>query len=141
MGRLTKRDNDGIAIAPQFEDKTYVMQDDHDKFTGYINSPIVDRLAELEDKLESGQVKELICNVGEIVYGIRESNALMPLDYWVEKFIVEFILIDKDENLYYVQRADNLGCRDVLSSEDFQYGWFLEENQAEARLKELQEKL
>ena len=128
MERLTKKG--GL----DFTDKNLSLRGEW----GY--SYIYNRLAELEDKLESGQGKELICNVGETVYGIRESNALMPPDYWVEKFIVESILIDKEEDLYYVQYADNLGSREVLSSKDFQYGWLLEESQAEARLKELQDK-
>lgn len=59
MDRLTKRDNNGRAIAPEFADETYIMQDDNDVFTGYINSPIVDRLAELEDKIENGTLVEL----------------------------------------------------------------------------------
>ncbi len=44
MERLTKYDKDGTAIAPEFAGKTYLMQNEHDRFTGYISSPIVDRL-------------------------------------------------------------------------------------------------
>lgn len=66
MERLTKYDKDGTAIAPEFADETYIMQDDNDRFTGYINSPIVDRLAELEDKIEDGTLVELPCIVSTL---------------------------------------------------------------------------
>lgn len=78
MERLTKRDIDGTAIAPEFADETYIMQDDHDKFTGYINSPIVERLAELEDKLESGLAFDLTDGRNTILVS-REDNLGYPM--------------------------------------------------------------
>ena len=59
MERLTKRDKDGTAIAPEFADETYLMQDDHDRFTGYITSPIVDRLPNSKTSSKAGSLVEL----------------------------------------------------------------------------------
>lgn len=109
MERMTKRNKDGTAIAPEFADKTYIMQDDHDRFTGYINSPIVDRLAEFEDKLESGQLVELPC-----IKTLTDQKGILYRVYFMNYAWGENGIID-----FYSYRS---------------------EKEAEARLKELQEK-
>lgn len=98
MERMTKREADGTAIALEYEDETYLMQDDDDAFTGYISSPIIDRLAELEDMLESGELLKLpciepfnTCNIetGEpcICYNIlyRHTDGELVIDCAVDK--------------------------------------------------------
>lgn len=132
MERLTKYDKDGTAIAPEFADETYIMQDDHDRFTGYINSPIVDRLAELEDKLESGRLVELPCRAGDTIYHIWRRVASIQLN--------EFVIRSIDISEYGI----TLICR---STDEWDYGKyhispsdedvFFDKSKAEERLKEL----
>lgn len=102
MERLTKRDENGTAIAPDFADKTYIMQDEHDKFTGYINSPIVDRLAELEDKIESGKLVELRFKIGDKVY---EANAEGTYRLTITRIILDKRIIYDTDGVAFDERA------------------------------------
>lgn len=127
MERLTKRNNDGTAIAPEFADETYLMQDDHDRFTGYINSPIVDRLAELEDKMENGILIELPCKVGDTVWVVYEDDDREYKIY--EAKCVGFAF----ENGTNIRIVTNFCCYDF-----YRKGTFTDKSEAEQKLKELQ---
>ena len=80
----------------------------------------IDRLAELEDKLENGLLKELPCGVGTTVYCIAGCFK----GFFRRKFVYDI-----------VEYPFEIGMVDT-----YQIDWFLTEGEAEARLKELQEK-
>lgn len=90
----------------------------------------VDRLADLEDKIESGKMIELLCKVGERIYYIDEYIAEFDK---VEEYTVEKIEIVKDQIRIWF--GDNIG---YALAENFGKEVFADKSQAEARLKELQ---
>lgn len=141
MERLTKYDKDGTAIAPEFADETYIMQDDHDRFTGYINSPFVDRLAELEDKLESGRLVEQPCKVGDTVWLVKylTCEGTAPVEIF-DEWIIDKIVITKRGILYC---GTHEGTEDYRTFDDDEYkvNWFTDKVEAEEKLKELKGEL
>lgn len=116
--RLTERDEYGIAIykqkcdADSFEENLYI----HAKR----EEAVVNRLAELEDKIENGTLIELPCKVGRIVYYVA--------DLVISKFFQTRIVYDIVEMPF---TLDMLGT--------YQNRWFLTKAEAEKKLKELQE--
>lgn len=86
---------------------------------------VYNRLAELEDKLESGQLVELPCNVGDTVFVLR-SGAGSPLHIEEDKIIGFDIL----QNTVMAHGKYGHAYSEV----------FLTKPEAEARLKELQSK-
>lgn len=108
---------------------------------------LVNRLAELEDKLESGQLVELPCKVDDTVYkpDIDRGRILIGK---VKK--IHYEIADGEETFYMIADCGN---RDKELPWDKQvFGFFFNPNtdwnktifgtieQAETRLKELQEK-
>lgn len=91
----------------------------------------VDKLAELEDKLESGQLVELPCKVGDIVY------AIMYVDYKYQIVMFRVSNIEIGEfGTFYFHTPTSYSHRLTFGK-----SVFADKSQAEARLKELQEKL
>lgn len=94
-------------------------------------SHIYNRLAELEDKLESGQLLELPCELGEnfvvIDYDYGFGRARVE-----SRRIVGYSLYKSKCIIYPVDQYGNLHKPDKV---------FPTQSQAEARLKELQEKV
>ena len=90
---------------------------------------IYNRLADLEDKIENGTLVELPCKVGDTVYWVMDMNILT---YKVKGFSYNC--------------NDDMGLRLILQeiepSVSFYLGkrLFFTKTEAEARLKELQEK-
>lgn len=91
---------------------------------------ILDRLADLEDKIESGKMIELLCKVGERIYYTDEYIAEFDR---VEEYTVEKIEIVKDQIRIWF--GDNIG---YALAENFGKEVFTDKSQAKARLKELQ---
>lgn len=137
MERLTKTDKDGNIY-----------------YDGALDP--IKRLAELEDKLESGRLVELPCKVGDTVYGVgffdcedahtndektkrKIFNVCMTMNGRCEKckysrpnikeFICTQIQISEGEILVVGKKFENYIAENV----------FTDKAQAEARLKELQE--
>lgn len=106
------------------------------KQNGYVSidgagyNKCLERLAELEDKIESGKMIELPCKVGERIYYIDEYIAEFDK---VEEYTVEKIEIVKDQIRIWF--GDNIG---YALAENFGKEVFTDKSQAEARLKELQ---
>lgn len=92
---------------------------------------VVNRLAELEDKIENGRLVELPCKVGDTVYfdTYRHGESIGVHPHKVERVEVVF----RTERTF-----GNIGA-DIP---EWQFGKsvFLTKAEAEARLKELQEK-
>lgn len=101
------------------------------QFTEEESDEMIKRLAELEDKIEKGELVKLPCKMGDRVYYIDEYIAEFDK---VEEYMVEKIEIVKDGiRLWF---GDNVG---YALTENFGKEVFLDKAQAEARLKELQE--
>lgn len=68
-------------------------------------SDIIDRLAELEDKIENGTLVELPCKIGTKIYIVGESDFCIPkYQMWEDEFCLEdierfgkTIFLNKDE--------------------------------------------
>ena len=93
----------------------------------------VNRLAELEDKIEDGTLPYLPCKVGDTVY----SNERIMF----EPAVVRVITTHQSVNLpvsYTVLAVAKDGYQIYLSSENFNEDWFLTREKAEKRLEELQ---
>lgn len=96
----------------------------------YTTGDSVDRLAELEDKIENGTLIELPCNckIGDLVYGVADflSEPKLGILTCVEitKYCIQYGIVDKR-----------------LMRHDVRYVYYpAEKEAAEAKLKELQEK-
>ena len=138
--RLTKKDKYGhwyteTKIYDRFmwseDGKVWERDLTHCAFDG----EAIDRLAELEDKIEDGTLIELPCKVGDIVYEVIKG---LPIQEW------EIISIDwsrtygKNYVMWGKRKRDLAHWK--FWREDFGKTLFLTKAEAEARLKELQEK-
>lgn len=145
MERITKfNENKGIYILPECEDETACGGD-----CGICRYVVraFNRLAEYEDKRESGQFVELPCKVGDTLYkpDLDSDRVLVG-----EVGKIYYVVTDTNKS-YYI--TVNCGNRDKdLSWEKQILGWvfypdkdwnisvFATREAAEARLKELQSK-
>lgn len=93
---------------------------------------ILNRLAELEDKIESGKMLELPCKVGDKVYRWLGHS----YDEWTVTRINLYITAN---GVDYTLCVSSERCGgEYFDKEDEEIEWFLTLTQAEARLKELQ---
>ena len=93
----------------------------------------LNRLAELEDKIEQGTLIELPCKVGDTVY----SNERIMF----EPVIVKVITTHQSINLpvsYTVFATAKDGYGIYLSSDNFNENWFLTKDETKKKLKGLQ---
>ena len=99
-------------------------------------------LAELEDKIEQGTMIELPCKVGDTVYWVWEEYTNGKQHLSIEEWQVEVIHIEENEwavKGFGKERED--GSRPFFWCHSSRFGiwWFLTREEAEKRLKELQE--
>lgn len=94
---------------------------------------IINRLAELEDKIEQGKMLELICKVGDKVYVIDRNNNLIEME------IISYMATNK----YVAYSAKHIEEEYIYSLYDSElnYDWFLTKAEAEQKLKELKEEV
>ena len=91
---------------------------------------ILDRLCDLEDKIEQGKILELPCAVGEYVYRIIGENTPKP---WIWHWEIVEIMIYPDE-IVYRDDSDN-----IIENKDFGKTVFLTREEAEKALAERKE--
>lgn len=115
--RLTERTKHGIAVLDSGE--RFVLS-----CGGYATTKALNRLAELEDRIENGTLVELPCKVGDTATAVIDTFAY---DNSVQKV--------KIEGLAYIVKDEN---GDIT----FQHisRLFPNEQESEAKLKELREK-
>ena len=91
----------------------------------------LDRLAELEDKIEKGTLIELPCNVGDTIYVIQHI--------WDKKGIFVEEIDKRKADAFYVI-GEFVDIEDNILGEFYRVGEevFLTREEAEKRLKELQ---
>ena len=92
---------------------------------------LIDRLYELEDKIENGTLVELPCKVGEIMYEVVEG---MPIQEWK----IESICFDRayPKGVIWAERTKDF-ARWKFWIEDCGTKWFTDKSEAEAKLREL----
>lgn len=101
------------------------------------------RLAELEDKLVSGQLVEMPCKVGDTVWYVNTTPSIsLAINTVYEGHVARFYILNYPQPLGTVVGADiqihnRYGTTEVLDIKDLGKSWFLTMKQAEARLKEL----
>ena len=95
---------------------------------------LIDRLYELEDKIENGTLVELPCKVGEIMYEVVEG---MPIQEWK----IESICFDRayPKGVIWAERIRDF-AHWKFWIEDCGTKWFTDKSEAEAKLKKLKEK-
>lgn len=135
--RLTKKDKYGhwytdTKINDRFmwstDGKVWERDLTHCAFDG----EAIDRLAELEEKIESGRLVELPCKVGDMVYEFFKNHRPPFIqETTIEKIVIteKGLRLKLARNAFYETAISNLGKT-----------LFLTREQAEARLKELQDK-
>lgn len=121
--KLTKRRKDGTV------DVTF--RSDYPNVIAY---KLKNRLAELEDKIENGTLVELPCKVGDVMYEVIED---IPIQEWK----IESICFDKayPKGVIWAERTRDF-AHWKFWIEDCGTKWFATKAEAEAKLKELQEK-
>ena len=128
--RLTRRMSDGTAVFAEKSKSFYsaqIYEESREK-----NRQILDRLCDLEDKIEQGKIVELPCKVGQIVYEVQPMRARTQVyeittgkwngHYWWFTWVV------KDRKGIY-------GNVDGFSSHQIGKTVFLDRAEAEAKLK------
>lgn len=95
-------------------------------------SEAINRLAELEDKIENGTLVELPCKVEEIMYQVIEG---MPIQEWKMESICFNRLYPKGV-IWAVRTSDFAHWK--FWAEDCGTKWFVTKAEAEAKLRELE---
>lgn len=95
----------------------------------------INRLAELEDDLESGKIVRLPCKVGDTVYWLIANK-------YIIECVVNLINISVGRKTHFSVWAKQKceGVETDFSSDDLGEEWFLTREEAEAKLKEFQNK-
>lgn len=98
----------------------------------------VNRLAELEDKIENGTLVELPCKVGDTVYVINYP-LLKHREYKVKSIAIHksdifFVLTNDLADRFNI---NNNVWLETVSINTFKQDWFLAREEAEKRLEEL----
>lgn len=106
-------------------------------------SGIIDRLAELEDKIESGLGFIVPCNVGDTVWYLNTTPSMtLARNTIYEGKLVRYHILNYPQPLGTCVLADiqihnEYGTTEVPDVKGFGKIWFIDKSQAEARLKEL----
>ena len=102
----------------------------HSDIQSFLSGDAVDRLAELEDDLESGKIIRLPCKVGDTVYEVFKDH-IPPFikETKIKKIVVtgKGLRLRLSRNSFYETAISSLGKTVFLTREE-----------AEAKLKELQ---
>ena len=93
----------------------------------------IERLAELEDDLESGKIIRLPCKAGDTVYWLFTTNIQQEI---YECYVTEFIYTSKGLNICLSKKC--LTGYAYFTLKDIGKTVFLTREEAEKRLKELQ---
>ena len=99
----------------------------------FLSGDAVDRLAELEDKIEQGTLIELPCKVGDTVYWLFTTNIQQEI---YECYVTEYIYNKKGLDICLSKKC--LNGYAYFTLKDIGNTVFLTREEAEKRLKELQ---
>lgn len=96
---------------------------------------IIDKLAEYETAEEEGRLVVLLCKVGDTVYVIEDSH--------IEVFEVNKIELNHKvfgNATYYLEKPSRRGCLYKYYDSEFGDKWFVDREEAEKALREMEEK-
>ena len=122
--RLTERTKHGIAVLDSGE--RFVLS-----CGGYATTKALNRLAELEEKIENGTLVELPCKVGDVMYEVVEG---IPIQEWK----IESICFNKvyPKGVIWAERTSDF-AHWKFWIEDCGTKWFATKVEAEKKLEEL----
>lgn len=109
----------------------YSIQNDMDGKGDYCEGEIVDRLAELEDKIANSTLVELPCKVGDVMYEVVEG---IPIQEWE----IESICFNRTypKGVIWAERTRDL-AHWKFWIEDCGTKWFVTKTEAEKALEEI----
>lgn len=119
------------------ENPLWVGTIDHSNGTESENSQCVQRLCELEDRIESGLLIELPCKIGDTVYLVHKVDD-GEIYYTITVGKAECVNIDNSSHEIHIRYEGGLTYWHDFS--DFGKEVFTDKSEAEAKLKELQGK-
>lgn len=97
----------------------------------------IERLAELEDKLESGRLVEQPCKVGDTVWLVKylTCKGTPPVEIF-DEWVIDKIVTIKHGTVFY---GTHEGTEDFrpFGDDEYKVNWFTDKAEAEAKLKEL----
>lgn len=128
--RLTERTKHGIAVLDSGE--RFVLS-----CGGYATTKALNRLAELEDKIENGTLVTVPYSIGQELYGVYNKS------YKVEKVKVSLITIRHDGSIdirlnHYYKDGSYCGC---FKYDSKYYKLFKTETEALEKLNEVKQKI
>ena len=128
-GTYYDKDDFELDLVIELDERHYETVQDIDTVCEKLN-----RLVELEDKLENGTLIELPCKVGDIVYRVGKTINVkdQKYDFYVQEYEITKAELYKEEILF-VDDSDN-----EIFLVDLGKTLFLTKAEAEARLKELE---
>lgn len=131
MERLTenKRNSDGTGVSKQ----SLIDRPGKGYPSNYARS-IVTKLAEYEDLEEQGRLLRLPCKPNDIVYRINKA-ARVPI---IKMVVKRIILFDKS---YALEVVDEYGGQLLFLADDIGKVLYITREEAEAKLKEIEESL
>lgn len=133
--RLTERNANGTAKSRKSPKSSY-MGTVYEEMAE-IQTEILNRLCDLEDKIEQGKIVELPCAVGSEAYHLTSANTLDELGV-AEIFNGKVCSFSKDEKgLWIFCRYDN-GLTYWYKETDIGTMLFLDRAAAEAKLREME---
>lgn len=138
--RLTRRDLVGTYINQyEFANEVKKWQDRHglyDYMGADATQILLERLADLEDKIENGTLIALPCKAGTNVYFVVDYPAYFkPIEETIVNGVTQFI-----ENGIIHNQITTTSCLCFNYERDLGRTLFLTKAEAEARLRELKEK-
>lgn len=101
--------------------------EEHSDIQSFLSGEAVDRLAELEDKIEQGTLKEFALRVGDFLYQPIKETGL------IAEWQILVICVRIEEGIVYLD-----DCVQEWTDKDICKKVFLTREEAEKRLKELQ---
>lgn len=135
--RLTKRTENGYAM---YANRNKTNFDNVYEAYNTLNkeyAQLLDRLAELEDKIEAGTLVELPCKVGDTVWLVKylTCDGTLPVKVF-DEWTIKSIVLTKYGMVFSGTHEGTDDFR-LFDEDEYKVNWFTNREQAEARLKEL----
>lgn len=139
--RITERIKNASGASDKYGGELVQYKYGKDKTLGQCLVDILGRLAELEDKIESGQIRILPCKLGDHIYVITRIGNFIDLDEYVVDWFDTYNIDDKNIGFCF-NGKDVEDCHLEFCCYDTDFGKtaFLTRSEAEAKLKELKNK-
>lgn len=136
--RLTRRMNDGTAVFAEKSKSFYsaqIYEEAREK-----NRQILDRLCDLEDKIEQGKILELPCAVGQTVYVITTDSPTRIEETKISQVVVRLKGNSKPQYSILAPCVyDDWGkAKWSFCDNNFGTDFFFDQSEAEAKVREME---